>query len=365
MLVEKRINKFLRYAVFATVFVMVFASVTITGLGGYYIFRAQRVNRTPLVAPSLTTTNPPPPTATTETLTAETLIAKAQQLLSANQPSEAITLLDRAITLNNSLPEAYRLRATAAIALNDFPTAINNYQQTLQRNNQDVDSYERLGKLLEQLGRDPEAIENYSTALQQHPNEHNLRLRLATALLRTGDLEAARKQYEQLAEAAAPELAALARKELKRFATTTTASIPVKPTSKTPLRPETPVVTNSTPPPVAHSSPPRDPDPLPPPKVETPKLPPRVETAYSSADLIQRGNQLNNGGDLRGALREYEKALKQDPSNADIHYLMGTVYFKLRDFESARNAYQKCTSGVYASVARNALKNVEKELKKR
>jgi tetratricopeptide (TPR) repeat protein len=358
MLVEKRVNKSLRYGVVATVLIAVFMSVTITGLGSYYIFRAQ------LVPPPAPVVVSPPPITNPAPETVESLITQAKQLLLANQAAEAAPLLDRALKLNSELPEVYRLRAAAAVALNDFDTAINNYQQTVQRDGQDLDSGARLGKLLEQLGRDSEAVAHYTALLEQHPDQHELRLRLATTLLRLNNLDAARKQYEQLANNAPSEIATVARKELKRFASDTTTT--AKQTTKVTSRPETTTIASNASPPIVNSPPPREVEPLPPPpKVETPKSTPRPEPTVSSGELIQRGNQLNNGGDLRGALREYEKALKQDPSNADVHYLMGTVYFKLRDFEAARDAYQKCTSGVYANVARSALKNVEKELKKR
>lgn len=82
----------------------------------------------------------------------------------------------------------------------------------------------------------------------------------------------------------------------------------------------------------------------------------------TAADHIKLGvNAVNPSA----ALAEYQQALKLDPANTDVHYLMGLAYQQLGQLDQALDAYRQCASGKYASVAAQHVKKLEKDLKKK
>ena len=84
--------------------------------------------------------------------------------------------------------------------------------------------------------------------------------------------------------------------------------------------------------------------------------------ALTAADHIKLGVNSSNPS---AALAEYQQALKLDPSNTDVHYLMGLAYQQLGQLDQALDAYRQCASGKYASVAAQHVKKLEKDLKKK
>jgi hypothetical protein len=64
------------------------------------------------------------------------------------------------------------------------------------------------------------------------------------------------------------------------------------------------------------------------------------------------------------ALREFEYVKKLDPGNKSVYYLIGQTYHMMGNLEQALEAYRRCTSGVYYSVALNNVKALEKRLGK-
>ena len=85
------------------------------------------------------------------------------------------------------------------------------------------------------------------------------------------------------------------------------------------------------------------------------------EPALTAEDHIKLGV---NAKTPSAALAEYQQALRLDPANRDVYYLMGLSYQQLGHSEQALDAYRQCTSGKYASVAAQHVKRLEKELKK-
>src|SRR5262249_55709478 len=71
-----------------------------------------------------------------------------------------------------------------------------------------------------------------------------------------------------------------------------------------------------------------------------------------------------NAGRYQDALREFEYVKKLDPGNKSVYYLIGQTYHKMGQLERALEAYRQYTSGVYASVALNNVKALEKRLGK-
>lgn len=64
------------------------------------------------------------------------------------------------------------------------------------------------------------------------------------------------------------------------------------------------------------------------------------------------------------ALREFEYVKSLDPGNKSVYYLIGQAYHQMGQLERALEAYRQCTSGVYASIAQNHVRNLEKKLGK-
>lgn len=85
------------------------------------------------------------------------------------------------------------------------------------------------------------------------------------------------------------------------------------------------------------------------------------EPALTAEDHIKLGV---NAKTPSAALAEYQQALRLDPANRDVYYLMGLSYQQLGHSEQALDAYRQCTSGKYSSVAAQHVKRLEKELKK-
>jgi tetratricopeptide (TPR) repeat protein len=69
-------------------------------------------------------------------------------------------------------------------------------------------------------------------------------------------------------------------------------------------------------------------------------------------------------GRYQDALREFEYVKSLDPGNKSVYYLIGQTYHKMGQLERALEAYRQCTSGVYASIAQNHVRTLEKKLGK-
>ncbi len=83
-----------------------------------------------------------------------------------------------------------------------------------------------------------------------------------------------------------------------------------------------------------------------------------------SLSLIEQGHQLLSAGQWQEAIQLYEKARRANPGNADVYYLLGSAYQRSGELAKALEAYRQCTSGNYAAVAANHVKNLEKKLSK-
>ena len=79
---------------------------------------------------------------------------------------------------------------------------------------------------------------------------------------------------------------------------------------------------------------------------------------------LNQGVTLMNAGRYQDALREFEYVRRLDPGNKSVYYLIGQTYHKQGQLQLALDAYRKCTSGIYSSVALNNVKSLEKRLGK-
>ena len=87
-------------------------------------------------------------------------------------------------------------------------------------------------------------------------------------------------------------------------------------------------------------------------------------TEEPKLSLLEQGNRLASSGQLQEAIQTYEKARRANPGNADVYYLLGSAYHRTGDLAKALEAYRQCTSGNYAGVAANHVRNLEKKLSK-
>lgn len=99
----------------------------------------------------------------------------------------------------------------------------------------------------------------------------------------------------------------------------------------------------------------------------TPAPPQEKNAADGTGAAIHNLNQgvtYMNAGRYQDALREFEYVKKLDPGNKSVYYLIGQAYHKQGQLEQALEAYRRCTSGHYVSVALNNAKAIEKRLGK-
>lgn len=349
-------GKAYRYTVLATLLSALFVTVCGAGLLTYkFIFRPKPVQVVP--API---TEVPVPTQTPAPEDANALLAAAKTDLSSGKLNEAIEKLDRAIQLDATNGENYKLRGNALLAASRYSEAGDSFREAIARNSSDVEAYRGLAQSFEQLGQDDQVIETYTALLVIKNDEASARIELARALARKNRLEEARRNYEQVAASGNAQLAAAARQEMSKLSDPNARVKPTKPVIAQVNNTQTPVVTTTPePPPVVEPPKPE------PPKPEPPKPEPPKEPTISADQRITRGTQLYNSGDLGGALKEYQQALKQQPGKVDVYYLIGLVYEKQGDLEAAMSAFERCQSGPYVGVARSHVEMIKKKLGKK
>lgn len=61
----------------------------------------------------------------------------------------------------------------------------------------------------------------------------------------------------------------------------------------------------------------------------------------TAKEYLQNGITKHNQQDFKGAIKEYDKAIKEDKNNADAYYNRGTCALALKDFKSAMNDFTK------------------------
>lgn len=98
----------------------------------------------------------------------------------------------------------------------------------------------------------------------------------------------------------------------------------------------------------------------------TPATPQEKQTAggTSAESNLKQGMTYLNADRFQEALREFEYVKKVDPGNKDVYYLIGRAYQGMNQPGQALEAYRQCASGVYAPVAQDAVKKLEKKIGK-
>jgi tetratricopeptide (TPR) repeat protein len=349
-------RKITRYITFVSLLSAIFVVVLLAGLLAYsYIGKRWQTTVEPV---SNQSPAPAPPSAVTEN--AAQLLDAARADLQAGRNSDALEKLDRAIQLDGANAEQYKLRGDALVGSGRYPEAIESYQQAVSHDAGYFDAYSSMAQSYEQTGQDDQAITAYSSALNIKPNESGLRFKFARVLQRRGRLDEARKNYEQVASSD-PQLASVAKQELNRLNIQRSLATGIKPTAS-------PVVTEpvviATPQPETTAEPPPEP---PKPKVEPPHTTPAqpAEPSLSTEQYIERGTKQFNEGNPAGALKDYQSALKRQPGNDNVYYLIGLAYEKMGNYDAALESYDRCRSGPYVRVAQNHVEMLRKKLRKK
>jgi len=80
-----------------------------------------------------------------------------------------------------------------------------------------------------------------------------------------------------------------------------------------------------------------------------------AKPAQASVRLNQQANELMNAGDMPGAIRLYEQAIRLTPDDEDLHYNLGIAYAKAGDFTNAEQQYREALRLLpdYAEVHNN------------
>ncbi len=102
------------------------------------------------------------------------------------------------------------------------------------------------------------------------------------------------------------------------------------------------------------------PPPAPAPKPSSPKPAPP-----NPAEVIQSGITALNSKDYATAVTLFRKARQLQPNNPDLGYLLGMSLESAGELEPAREAFETCTSGPYAQIAKGHIKTITQKLKKR
>lgn len=141
------------------------------------------------------------------------------------------------------------------------------------------------------------------------------------------------------------------------------------------------------PPPVAVPPEPTAPQPMPPgvaepqtkpaPSTPAPKPPPAEPTTQpkpsqppkptppNPSQVIQSGIAALNSKDYTTAATQFRKARQLQPNNPDLGYLLGMSLESSGELASASDAFETCTSGPYAQIAKGHVKTIMQKLNKR
>lgn len=351
-----QINKPLRYAVLIGWFFTLFVVVTATCLVTYYkVVKVRLAKSTPVASP---TPSPTPTTVLASTNDVTKLMDEAKLALQSSKPSEALEKLKQVIDLDANNAEAYKLQADALVASNNYPDAINSYQKSITLNKENIDAYFEMGKACEQLGQDDKAILAYNSGLQVK-NDFNIRLRLARALVRSNQLEEAKKNYALIISANDPTLSPTARQELSKVSDNRVAIAK-------PVKTPSPIIdVRPTPTPIATPTP--EPKKVETPKIEAPKPIATPTPTLSAEDYLKRASDFYNSKDYNSTLREADKALRIAPNDLRVYYLIGGSHFALGNLPEALRAYRRCSppswNGTYSQQCAGRAKELEKKLK--
>ncbi|MCS7287878.1 MAG: tetratricopeptide repeat protein [Roseiflexus sp.] len=117
---------------------------------------------------------------------------------------EALAELNQAIATAPDLPDAWRARARAFLAIDQVDNARANLIEALRRNPRDAESYALLAETLIDLGHTSQALESARRAVALHPDNPHYRRALARALRASGQRAEAAEHLSRVISDASP-----------------------------------------------------------------------------------------------------------------------------------------------------------------
>lgn len=130
--------------------------------------------------------------------TAEAHMLMAYTKMKANEKKEATLEVDRALTLNPMLPEAYTLRGRLAFQVSDLDGAEAAFRKALELDPTAFEAHLWLGTMLRQEGKLEDARSNLRWALKMQPNESRASYQFALLSADEGDDRRAAALLEDL-----------------------------------------------------------------------------------------------------------------------------------------------------------------------
>ena len=118
-------------------------------------------------------------------------------LINKGKHNKAIKCFEEAIRLNPNYFEAYNNKANTLRSCGDFDLAIEFYKKSLQINPNYVETLNNLGNVLKEQGEIDLAIEHYKKAIEIHPNFAEAFHNLANTFKECGKLSKAIENYQK------------------------------------------------------------------------------------------------------------------------------------------------------------------------
>jgi tetratricopeptide (TPR) repeat protein len=254
----------------------------------------------------------------------------------------------------------------------NYESAIENFREALELTPRDTQAQFLLARTLYSVGRVDEAVQSYNRLLETDPKHLEARLYLADIYRNRGQWNEAEREYRRLinldphSEQAQAAIDALEKAIAERPSNYTLLSA-MRRNSRQRQAPG-----KYLPPAADHSS-----VTLPVSELALGSVPtmPSGNEAEERAELERsrrnlatayknRGNHLVSARRFADAISEYKKAQDFTPEDPDLNYLLGSAFYQAGQYAVATDYYRRCTSGQYASVARNSVKRADEEARK-
>lgn len=296
------------------------------------------------------------------------LIYRDQGNASATAGRNRLNLIDAEELSRRMLQLGQRYREEG-----NFAKAIDQFREALNLTPNNTEARFLMARTCYSDGRVEDAIRHYHRLLETDDKNIEARLNLADIYRTRGQWGEAEREYRRIINLKSEsEQAQTALDWLEKMAVERRAAYPLPTDVRRPAR-EHRVAGRELPPaadlsnvevPVSEMA--RGVVPSVPLNASEPENPVEEErTRRSFANVYKtRGNRLSSARRYADAIREYQNAQKLTPEDPDLHYLIGTAFFRSGQYAVAVEHYRKCNSGTYAAVARNAVRNADEQLHK-
>lgn len=297
------------------------------------------------------------------------LIYRDQSQASSENNRSGLNLVGADETSNRLMMAGENLRDRG-----DFEGAISQFKESLKLTPNNAKAQSLLARTYNAMGRVDEALQIYSRLLDLDPRNLEARLQRADIYRVRGNWSEAAREYRKIIELdPGSEQAQAALDAIEKPTTERASNYSMLPTMR--RRPDNRAGIKYLPPPADHSRVSLPMAELAPNLLPSPLAGNTVNETESEAELAayrnsiaqtykNRGNRLSEAGRYADAIRAYQNAQRYTPDDDDLHYLMGTAFFKSGQYSVALDNYRKCKTGTYAAVAKNSVKRADEEARR-